>query len=177
MCKLKYIVFSTPIIFTTIFTIVTFSYYFVLVDQFCKLWVSSLIMWVFFLASSYNLTAMSIDRHGAITRPFGHDEHKVRRRLPFILVLVYIPVILHLLPIYFSTQHINGVCIVNISSSESFRNALFYVFLVMDLIIPGSLMLFCYVHMALHLKHAREEFDNDVMESNNIGSYLNCAKT
>ena len=158
------------VISTIMFSIVTiFIYAVLLVDQFCKFWVSSVIMWALLLASSYNLTAMAIERHGAITRPLRHDEHKVRRRFPLILILVYIPVILHVLPIYITTEHVNGVCIVNSRISESLKSALIYIYMFMDLIIPGSVMLFCYVHMAWFLKHAVGLFGSAVKESDSNG--------
>ena len=138
-----------------------------LVDQFCKFWLSSLSMWTFLLASSYNLTAMSIERHGAITQPVRHDEHKVRRRFPLILILVYMAVILHLLPIYLSAQHVDGVCMVMFSLSESFRYALIYIYMLMNLIIPGFVMLFCYIRMALFLKPGSP--GSDVMKSGYLG--------
>ena len=111
-------------------------------------------MWVFLLASSYNLTAMSIERHGAITRPLHHDEHVVRRRLPLTMVLVYIPVILHMLPTYISSHYVNDACRLNLNLQENFRNSLIYVAMFMDLILPGSIMLVCYIHMAMFLKNA-----------------------
>ena len=52
-------------------------------DIFCRVWVSTSFMWILMLCSSYNLTAMSIERHQAITKPLKHDDEKVR-----ILVMV-----------------------------------------------------------------------------------------
>ena len=126
-------------------------------------------MWAFLLASSYNLTAMSLERHGAITRPLKHDEHKVRRRFPIILIMVYIPVVLHLLPTYLSTRYMDGVCAVNFALSDSFRNSLIYISMFMDLIIPATIMLFCYVHMALTLRKAMGSFGKAAEKSDSSG--------
>ena len=112
---------------------------------------------------------MSIERHGAITQPVKHDEYKVRRRFPVILILVYVPVTFHVIPIYFSAQYIKGVCMVNFSIPEGLEKALIYVYVLMDLIIPSFVMLFCYIRMALFLKRAMGIFSKGSKKSNYIG--------
>ena len=129
-------------------------------------------MWAFLIGSSYNLTAMSIERHGAITRPLKHDEHKVRRRFPLILVLVYIPVILHMLPTYLSSRYVDGACRVNYDLPEGFRSSQIYIAMFMDLIIPGSIMLFCYIHMAMFLKKTMKSFSGGTEKGSSTGEVI-----
>ena len=128
-------------------------------------------MWVFLLASSYNLTAMSIERHGAITRPLKHNEHVVRRRFPLTLILVYIPVIIHLLPTYISSHYVDGACRINLNLQENVRYSLTYVAMFMDLIIPGSIMLVCYIRMAMFLKNAMRPFCGNAEKLSSFGKF------
>ena len=129
-------------------------------------------MWLFLLASSYNLTAMSIERHGAITRPLKYDEHAVRRRFPLILVLVYIPAILHMCPSFFSSRYVDGACRINLDLSDNFRSSLIYISMFMDLIIPGTVMLFCYIHMAMFLKNAMRPFGGTAEKGSSVGKLI-----
>ena len=46
-------------------------------DIYCRIWVSTSLQWILMLCSSYNLTAMSIERHQAITKPLKHDDQNV----------------------------------------------------------------------------------------------------
>ena len=128
-------------------------------------------MWVFLLASSYNLTAMSIERHGAITRQLKYDENVVRRRFPLTMVLVYILVILHMLPTYISSHYVDGACRLNLNLQKDLRNSLTYVAMFMDLILPGSIMLVCYIRMAMFLKNAMRPFCGNAEKRSSVGEF------
>ena len=43
----------------------------------CKLWISNLVHTLLFGSSSYNLVALSFERHSAIVKPLSYDNVKV----------------------------------------------------------------------------------------------------
>jgi len=79
-------------------------------ELYCRFWISSYILWCLICTSLFNLCAMSLERFFAIHNPLRYDEHKVRKRLPYIIVLVWV--------LGFNSQYgnliaskvINGVC-------------------------------------------------------------------
>ena len=61
--------------------------------------------------SSYNMTAMTLERHFAVTDPLHYDSNKVRRRLPFIFLSVWLFCYGALGYVPFSTVYASHVCI------------------------------------------------------------------
>ena len=47
-------------------------------NLYCNMWMVSQIHLILFGVSGYNIVALSIERHHAITKPFQYDENKVR---------------------------------------------------------------------------------------------------
>ena len=63
-------------------------------------------------ASSYNMTALTLERHYAIIDPLHYDPEKVRKRLPYVFVFVWMFCIIALGVIPVSTVYENSTCFV-----------------------------------------------------------------
>ena len=56
---------------------------------YCRLWMSTYIIWSLTVASGYNLTFLTIERFLAITKPMSYSIERVQQRLPFVLALAW----------------------------------------------------------------------------------------
>ena len=65
-------------------------------------------------ASSYNMTALTLERHFAIINPLHYDIEKVRKRLPYVFVGVWVFCIAALSIIPISTVYDNSICYTSI---------------------------------------------------------------
>ena len=122
-------------------------------DIFCKFWMSGYIFWALTVNSTYNLTSMSIERYLAIRNPLSYNDFTVRKRLPFVLTLVWCVGFLSTITMPLTSSVIQGECVVEGDMSNSNIRILSFVFSVsLDMIIPLIIMITVYVHMAVILR-------------------------
>ena len=119
----------------------------------CQIWSSMYLFWVFSFSSSYNLTAIAVERYLAIANPLKYDEEKVFRRMPIVLVFVWLSGAVFLIPEAVTSHPISETeCVLyyQISFAEKvFINA-FYT--TVDPIIPLLVMAYAYTNIALSLR-------------------------
>ena len=63
-------------------------------------------------ASSYNMTALTLERHFAIIDPLHYDPEKVRKRLPYVFIIVWSFCVIALGVIPVTTIYENSTCYV-----------------------------------------------------------------
>ena len=88
--------------------------------------------------SSYNMTALTIERHSAIIDPLHYDPDKVKKRLPYIFILLWIFCIVALGVIPVSTIYDNSTCYIDARLEGTFVNEIGYLSLILLCIILSS---------------------------------------
>ena len=113
-------------------------------------------LWTFAVASTYNLTFLTIERYLAITKPMTYDVQKVFRRLPFVLALAWICGMVFQCINILITYTEPDQCLFRASYNPQWLgDALPYYLSVMDIIIPTCIMTYAYVKMGLALRKSR----------------------
>ena len=79
----------------------------------CHLFTTTVSSQVTMYVSSYNMTALTIERHSAIIDPLHYDTERVRKRLPYVFVCLWICCIVALGVIPISTIYKNSTCYFN----------------------------------------------------------------
>ena len=136
-------------------------------DIFCRVWVATSLMWITILASTYNLTCMTIERHRAVTRPLLYDELKVRRRLPFVCIMVWVCAFAVFSPDIIFSRIVDGQCRANIDIPPNLYKFFFFFWTFTTTLIPTTIMVSCYSHMAYFLMKSAKQFGP---ENTNVGS-------
>lgn len=129
-------------------------------ELYCKFWSSEYMMWVLIDNSTYNLLVMTFERNFAIKNPLKYDEAKVRRRLPFSICFTWL--IGFVIPISFPlfTTVLDGECVVDALLHTQFQRNIALSFNVLfEMLLPLSLMVFLYGHLAyiLRVKQTRSD--------------------
>ena len=130
-------------------------------DIFCRVWVATSWMWINILASTYNLTFMTLERHQAVTRPLQYDESKVRRRLPYACVAAWLLAAAVFSPDVIFSRIVDDECRANIDIPPNLYKFFFFFWMFMTTIIPSVVMVSCYAHMAYVLRQSSKQFDTD----------------
>ena len=129
-------------------------------EIYCRLWVSTYPLWTFALASTYNLTFLTIERFLAITRPMTYDPDKVYRRLPFVLVFAWL-LGLGLALNCFITYAEDDSCLFIEKYNPAIIGDLIPVYIfVVGVAIPSVIMTYAYIRMGLALRKSRMSTSN-----------------
>ena len=86
-------------------------------------------------------------RYLAITKPMSYDEEKVRRRLPYIFITIWILSFIVLLPVYIESGIEDGACRLTVFDTLPIGLIIYTFWLFMFCLIPSSIMLYTYVIM------------------------------
>ena len=133
----------------------------VLAEIYCRVWVATSFMWMTIITSTFNLTAMTLERYRAITKPLQYDETKVRRRIPFICIFVWLLGFIIFSPDIIFSRIQDGECRANIAMGNDMYKFFFCFWMCTNVIIPTSIMLTCYAHMAYVLNKSVLKFSKD----------------
>ena len=128
-------------------------------DIYCRVWVATSLMWITILASTYNLVSMSIERHQAVTKPLQYNEEEVKRRIPFIFILVWVLAFAVFSPDFIYSRIVDGECRANIDMPQKVYEALFFFWMFATTIIPSVVMVLCYTHMCYFLMKSANQFN------------------
>ena len=118
----------------------------------CQIWSSMYLLWVFFVASSYNLTAIAIERYLAITRPLQYDEESVLRRMPFVFVVVWLIGFVFDLPEALLSKAVSGECVLYYNLSYTYQVVLNIFYSLLSPVVPLIIMAYCYAVIAITLR-------------------------
>ena len=106
-------------------------------------------------ASTYNLTCLTIERYRAIINPLHYNNEVVLRRLPYIFVSIWLLTCLGTVYIPIATVMKDGVCVMAAKMRGNWLWDFYPVYsLVIALLIPGLIMVVCYVRMFLVLRRS-----------------------
>ncbi|XP_071804807.1 melanopsin-like [Asterias amurensis] len=115
----------------------------------CRLWVSQFFLWGFFVTSTFNLMAVTLERYLAIVFPFKYQQLATRRNVILTIACVWISGFLFALQPMFRVQIKNGECKQKmIPYSEIFGIAI----AIASYFLPFTVMLVVYIHITLVLK-------------------------
>ncbi|XP_071798786.1 alpha-1A adrenergic receptor-like [Asterias amurensis] len=115
----------------------------------CRLWESGFLYWEFFISSTFNLVALTLERYLAIVFPFKYPQLATRRNIILTIACVWILAFLFALRPMIGLQNENGECMqVEIPYSEIFG----IVLVIATYFLPFTVMLVVYVHITLVLK-------------------------
>ena len=76
----------------------------------CHLFLTKIVSSIAMYTSSYNMTALTLERHFAIIDPLHYDLENVRKRLPYVFTFVWMFCIVALGVIPVSTIYKNAIC-------------------------------------------------------------------
>ena len=105
----------------------------------------------------YNLSAMALERYWAVTKPFTHDEVKVRRRLPFIFITVWILGLLSMTPKFVTSRMMAGMYreYAEIVGHPLYPIIIPYFFLV-SCILPAGVMVYSYMRISMTIRRSNQ---------------------
>ena len=124
-------------------------------ELFCRFWLSTYSFWVVAVASSYNLTFLTIERFFAVTNPMKYDVTAVNKRLPFILLGAWLIGIIGPWVNPTITYLHNDECVFTYEYDPPFISILIpFYFFVLDCFIPAVIMVGAYLKMGLTLRES-----------------------
>ena len=129
-------------------------------DIYCKIWLSTLLGWVTIIASTYNLTFLTIERHSAVTKPLHYDQSRVKRRLPFVFLMVWMLPFANFAWDMDHSRVAEHSCRANIDTPPPMRKFFFYFRMFTNVLLPTTIMIGCYVHMGFSIRKSATKFDN-----------------
>ncbi|XP_038050823.1 galanin receptor type 2-like [Patiria miniata] len=115
----------------------------------CKLWVSNFFIWGLFIASTFNLAAVTLERYLAIVFPFRYQLLATRKKAIAVILGVWISAFLFNSYGQFIYYYEAGQCK---SKLVAHPQALGVAVFVVTYFIPVIIMLIAYVHIAVILK-------------------------
>ena len=102
--------------------------------------------------STYNIVFMTIERYLAVSNPLGYDSDKVKRRLPYIFISIWIGVYIALAIVPATTIIKDGQCRVAYYIIGTFWAKYYGIHcFVISIVIPLIIMGYCYMKMFLAL--------------------------
>ena len=138
----------------------------------CHFWLSTYVLWALTACSSYNLTAISLERHHAIWKPFVQSEEKVRSRLPLILFSVWFCGFAAVFPDAMSKVSENE-CVIYGSVPATLVVPFTVWSMVSTSIFPAFTMLFSYIHMGILLREGSLSVQRETSTNAGILSQVN----
>ncbi|XP_022110741.1 nociceptin receptor-like [Acanthaster planci] len=118
---------------------------------YCTLWWSEWPQYGMFVASTYNLVAISLERYGATCHPACHRNRLTGKRLSCTMVGVWICGWLPEAPILWTTYSSNDSCHAT-WPSHLVQAVTGILILLWELVIPISIMIFAYTKVSLELR-------------------------
>ncbi|XP_070537182.1 cholecystokinin receptor type A-like [Ptychodera flava] len=121
-------------------------------DIVCAIWVSEYILWGLFISSTYNLTALSIERYLAICHPVYHRNKVTIGKVKIVVVAVW--VLGYIRECYWPTlyHNINGVCHVKDWPTKTVRAVVGWVVFLTEYVLPLGIMTFSYGKIIVALR-------------------------
>ncbi len=115
----------------------------------CTLWVSQFLLWGFFVSSTFNLVAVTLERYLAIVFPFKYQQLATRRNVALTIACVWTSAFLFALRQLILTYNDNGEC-----KEKNFANAQIFgiAAAIATYFLPFTVMLVVYIHITLVLK-------------------------
>ncbi|XP_077996367.1 neuropeptides B/W receptor type 2-like [Glandiceps talaboti] len=136
----------------------------------CKLWLSGYIMWSFIMASSVNLTVMTLERYVAMLHPMKHRCGYTWTKARIIAAFVWIfPFLAELLWAFANYNTDNGYCSVQ-WYSEVASKVSGVLFFCLEWVFPVTAMSFTYVSILILLKRRSKSKLNEGIVQNTHGN-------
>ncbi|XP_038050821.1 galanin receptor 2b-like [Patiria miniata] len=116
----------------------------------CRLWVSDILVWAFFTASTFNLVALTLERYYAIVFPFRYQRNFQSCKATVVIACVWVfgmatcayGIVIHVI-------NEGGRCV---QIAVPGAHAIGVLYLCMQYFLPASVMFFAYSHIAIVLK-------------------------
>ena len=122
-------------------------------ELYCRLWLTRYFMWTMIDGSTFNLTVITVERFMAIRSPLTYDNHVVRKRLPLMILLIWLTGIILLLPFPLTSTVRDGYCSVDTEyPTDGWRRFSLSVTMVAVFLIPFTLMVSMYISMGVILR-------------------------
>ncbi|XP_038058011.1 trace amine-associated receptor 9-like [Patiria miniata] len=135
-------------------------------ELYCRLWFSKFLNWAFFAASTFSLTALTLERYLAILFPFTYQTRFTRRAAILVVIAVWLTGCA-CSAYNIAIKRFNGIgsCeSVNVGGSQLVGVLLFC----FEYLIPVTVMLYAYIHIIVVLKRKARRVG--VMGGNGTGS-------
>ena len=125
---------------------------------------------VCFVASTYNVTLLSVERYLAIVDPLNYDPEKVKKRLPFIFAGIWAFCLATFSIVPSTTIIKDGKCLMMYHLFRSFFwDFNFYYEFTICFAIPITVLLFCYIRMFYCLNQSSKNRNaNSESKSSNV---------
>ncbi|XP_071798676.1 histamine H2 receptor-like [Asterias amurensis] len=117
----------------------------------CAVWDSSILVWMFFTASTFNLVLLTLERYVAIMYPFQYVTYFGRKQVTIMLFGVWVLATGYKARIIGYKRVVNGECERITLSDDVYVVDGIFTFLI-EYFIPLVIMTFCYVRIAMYLK-------------------------
>ena len=121
--------------------------------------------------STYNMTALTIERHFAIVDPLQYDPEKVIKRLPYIFTgeWLFCSIALSYIPIFTVYRH--GSCkVIHNLLGTPWWDAVAPYLVVVAIIIPMTIMVICYTRMLMALRTSSKSVNSSTPQADNKSS-------
>ena len=117
----------------------------------CFLWEAPIFPWTFFVASTFNLVLLTLERYVAIMYPFKYLTYFGKTQMTFMLVCVWVLATGYEFHQVIYRELKNGSCERSILSEAAYLADGITTFL-FQYLIPLIFMTLCYIHIAVYLK-------------------------
>ncbi|XP_070538693.1 allatostatin-A receptor-like [Ptychodera flava] len=143
----------------------------VLGDFICRIWASEYVLWAMFVASTFNLVALTLDRFFAIVHPIKHHNGFSKVKIKAMICCIWVSAFVY--ETYWAVAHFNdnGKCSIYWYHVAFQRFSGVMVFLVQYLI-PLSIMSFAYISIFLALKRRPGAMSSEEGSANNARNVL-----
>ena len=123
---------------------------------YCRLWISTYPFWVFAISSTYNLMFLTLERFLAITQPLSYDAEKVKKRLPYVLVMSWVCGLIFSYINFLISYAEDGACRFIAEYNPSILGKLMPIqAFFLNIAIPAVVMTYAYIKMGLTLRKSR----------------------
>lgn len=120
---------------------------------FCKVWLSQWLIWGSFMASTYNLVALTLERFFGVVYPIFHKQHVTLNKAIIAAIAAWFIGMVYSIYQVFTAMVENGHC-ARLSNwpSDLFNQVFGIVNTFVEFLIPLIAMVICYARMAIALK-------------------------
>ena len=133
----------------------------------CHIFFSMYVFWCLITASSYNLTAISLERYLAISRPLEYDEETVLHRMPWVMASVWFGSFIVLIPDAIFANFVERECVLYSTLSHMGLVLLDVYYILSLMMVPLLAMVFAYAQIVRSLQQGASSFNCNINSTGN----------
>ena len=120
----------------------------------CALWVSQFPLWAAFMASTYNLLAMTVERYFKVVHPILHHNSFTRRKAMFVIVVVWLFGLIFNAVTAIPTSRVVGTScwVMSVWPNMVAQQAVGLFTLFIQFFLPLGIFIYCYAHMIVVIR-------------------------